>query len=211
MAIDTKAKRFSVLRVMGAPILPIADGVIGDLERQQLLGLYVGIAFHEDNPMEQVYQAIWTILEASSDFTDLVPTRNRLKHSGGIRRPGKDSAITSDYPWVRVLSEGGYVHMYRTSDGTSLRKRFRIEIATGEQNTSRLFAVEWAILRAMMDWKTSLSSLTWNSKTYVVDCELLDHADTLDDSRSNKGIKGWVCVWVGEVEMWFTSSDLIPA
>ncbi len=44
MAVDTKAKRFSMLSFSDGALLPVADGSIGTADRAHLLWLYGGIA-----------------------------------------------------------------------------------------------------------------------------------------------------------------------
>jgi len=163
------------------------------------------------NPITQAYRAIWTTLEASSDFTDdLVRAGNRIKYVEGQRDPDKDGALTTDYPEVVVTPGPARIQYGRTSSGTSLEQNFRIWISTGQQQTLVMFNVQWAIIRAMADWETHMKDLTWNEKKFIKHCEMNTDVKTLDDHERNRLTRGWVLAWSGMLDMWFDTSDLPP-
>lgn len=171
------------------------------------------------NPFLLAYRGIWTVLEANSSLigtSALVQPGNCVKMffqqgedgSDYVRDPKKDAVRYADSPELEVEPVGGYSHMYRTSSGTSVTKRYNIWIRTGEQQTGQMMLVEWEVLRAMMDWKTTLEALKWNSTAFVKDCRLVQQKEQLTPDRT---AKGWVMAWSGLLDMWFTSTALPPS
>lgn len=164
------------------------------------------------DPFTTLYDALWSMLEAHTGFTDLVKVGNRVKFTGEVRDPVKPEINTADLPEVRLVPLGGDPHLQRTSNGTSVRKRFGIEITTGDKRVdAALFPVEWEIFRAMSNWASVLTALTWNSKTYVKLCRPLSMTEGESNPELNRGISGWSLVWACEVELWFTTADMLPA
>lgn len=163
----------------------------------------------EQDPATQVYNALWDMLEAHKGFTDLVRVGNRIKMSGRKRRPIKDEVSEADLPEVRIIPAGGEPHVQRTSNGSSLVKRFAIQVSTGEEVVDvKLFPVEWEIYRAMSKWAVTLQALKWNGRSFVNLARPLEITEGVSDSDLNRGIVGWSTVWMCEVIMWFTTADL---
>ena len=159
------------------------------------------------DPITQVYDALWTLLEAGNDFQELVKSGNRIKLTSRDRSPFKDNLGSADVPEVTILPMGATVaHQHRSTSGSSLSQGFQIRVATGEQNLHTLvFPLKWAIYKAMADWATVLTALTWKGVTYVVHCRLADAADGISEVDIARGITGWTVLWQCNVEMWFST------
>ncbi len=162
------------------------------------------------NPLTQVSDALWTMLEANSGFADLVKAGNRIKYNN--RAPEKAASQAGDYPRVRIREHIGECNLHRTSNSVSLSKQYHVQIATGEQAFDSLHDVEWEVLRAFADWEPTLEALEWDEdeSKFVKRCDLLTSQAALDDTSENKRIRGWSTVWIGEVEMWFQNLTLKP-
>lgn len=164
-----------------------------------------------DNPLRQVYTAIWSMLEAHTGFTDLVKTGNRIKYDGTtIYSPEKPQISSDDVPEVRVFQSGFKPHLEATTHGSNLDTYWSVQIASGAQEQPTLMDVQWAVYRALKGWQTNLKSLTWESKTFVTLCRPLEVKCTMHDKRLNRGIRGWSDLWAGEVSMWFDTADVAP-
>ncbi len=162
-----------------------------------------------DNPLRLVYAAIWTMLEAKTEFTGLVLTGNRIKYTNtvGNRAPDQDVA-TSVGPRVRVAHTGFIPHLFRVTGGSSLVIRWEIEIASGDQRFATELDVTWAIFRAMTGWATHIQTLTWKGETFArLYRPQKDDAEIMD-VNVNRGIKGWSSLWTGEAELWFSTTQL---
>lgn len=161
------------------------------------------------NPLRLVHTAIWTMLEANSDFTTLVPSGNRIKFSGtDTPAPDKDTLSTADVPEVRVLDTGFRPHLQQTSSSSSLTMEVQIQVTTGEQEFADLLDVQWAIYRAMLGWETYLkATITWATKACVTLCRPLAVRSLLG-AKTDRGLKGWSAVWAGQIQLDFTTSDL---
>lgn len=173
----------------------------------------------EQNPFTQVYNALWTMLEAHTGFTDLVRIGNRIKFTGTRTDPNKPEIMTADLPEVRLIPIGTSPHIQRTSNSGSVVKRFEIQLATGQIRLDQegsegigasLFPIEWEILRAMHGWQGVLGTLTWNGKTFVRLVRPGQVNELSVQPEMSRSIRGWVALWACEVEMWFTTADLAP-
>ena len=166
------------------------------------------------NPIIQVYEALWQLLEADSDFTELVKAGNRVKYStvDGVEprvKPVKEIMQDADLPEVRIVSVSAEPHLQRTSNGSSMQRTFSLQIATGDLRYSeKLWPVEWAALRALSRWAETLLALTWNGKTFVKLVRPGAISEGRAESDLNRGISGWSTIWAITVDMWFTTSDL---
>ena len=162
------------------------------------------------NPLTQVTDALWTMLEDNTAFTALVPASNRIKYDN--RSPEKQTAQKADYPEVRIRESFGQAQLYQTSNMSSFTKRYDIQIATGEQSLVSVHDVEWEIIRSFADWPTRLEALQWDvdDSYFVKDCRLLQAEQTLDNQAANRRIRGWTTIWVCLVMFAFQTTALQP-
>ncbi|GAF97958.1 unnamed protein product, partial [marine sediment metagenome] len=71
------------------------------------------------------------------------------------------------------------------------------------------YPVVWAVYRAMKPLATRLLNLTWNSKTFIIlNRPIGDIAEGIERGEVTRGVEGWFSIWVIEIDMWFTTSDL---
>lgn len=164
------------------------------------------------DPISQVYEAIWGLLIANDSFESLVIVGNRIKFNDDDNRsPMKDQVLGSDFPEVRIVPAGGSNHHYNTSTTSMMTRRFAIQVSTGDQRIhEQLYPVEWAIFVALTDWLETLQALRWLSKKYIVSLKTLDVSEGISDLDLNRGIQGWSTVWNCEVDMSFSTADLLP-
>lgn len=180
----------------------------------------------EKDPLTQVYEGVWELLEASSEFTALVPAQNRIKYVDGpdddpaFRFPAQASRQATERPQVVVEPRAGATSMFSTSDGTSVYESLQIWVLTGDQRLcynqggvwQGLFPVQWSILRALMSWEATLELLTWNGRAgFVTHCAVDAHEFAMGPSRFREQrtpvkADGWNLAWGGNVEMWFPST-----
>ena len=162
------------------------------------------------DPIVQIYYALWDLLEAHQPLANLVKIGNRIKMSGDKRDAMKKEVGESDLPELRLLPVSSTPHTQRTSNTSSIIKRFRIEISTGDQRVDMgLFIIEWEIFRALANWAPTLQALTWEGKKYVVLARPTAEKDGFSQKDLARGIKSWSSVWECEIELWFTTTDLI--
>ena len=82
-------------------------------------------------------------------------------------------------------------------------------LSTGDfRVTLSLHPVEFALWACHAQWQSTLSALTWQGKSFVKRVDAMALSEGLTDVEKNRGIKGWSCVWVTEVEMHFATKDL---
>jgi len=170
------------------------------------------------NPLWQVYNALWTLLEADAAFCLAVPAMNRIKYTDTTdRHPDKDNALDADFPMVRIRCLGGRPRAHRTSNSSMIELRWTIEIYTGDQrlathDKTKVFDVSWAIWKALINWQTYLYDFTWNGNTFIVRyCRAAEITDELSHEDIQRKQLGWRSVWTGDTDVWFTTTDLTLA
>ena len=161
------------------------------------------------DPIGQMIEALWTLLEAHAPLTSMVKTGNRIKYTGENRDPEKRQIADADLPELRIVPVGSTPHPLRTSSSSTIVKRFRVEVSTGDQRIDAgLTALEWEVYRALVNWFNTLAALTWKDHPYVKQMKTNDVKDGKSQRDLERGIHGWAAVWECEVEMWFQTSDL---
>lgn len=165
------------------------------------------------NPFLLVHQALWTLLNANTAFVTLVPTGRQINYSpeadatSADLHPEKEGMAPKDFPQVRIISTGGK-SLGESSNATFVREDFAVQIDTGTQLFEHGMEVKWEVVRALSNWATTMEALTWNSKSFVDDCSLLDTRSKMDKT---KGFMGWRTLWAGSLLLHFTTSDLPPS
>lgn len=157
------------------------------------------VDFTEKDPLTRVYLKLWELLEATEAFTRLVPRGNRIKFHGPDRSPGKDNRLSADYPEVRIEPAGGQILLFDTGGaasaggtkgGTTIRKAFQIEVATGDRRIiRRLLPLEWAIAKAIGSTQESNLDLA-----FVTDLRIETHSDFPEDPEDQTADRGWMAV-----------------
>lgn len=165
------------------------------------------------NPLLITYNALWKLLENSTEFCEMVKPGNRIKYSGAGRNPQKEQAITADYPEVRIVVTRTDPHLNRTSNGSSLKKHFAIQILTGSQQVDKMLELEWIIYKAMAGAYEALLDLSWPEESggykfikLVKPVSIQEQLTMTADMKSH--VAGWVSVWAVEIDMWFRTKDL---
>lgn len=164
-----------------------------------------------DDPLTQVYNALWDMLEAHEGFTDLVKIGNRMKFAGDVRDPERLEELTADRPNVGILADGGTPRIGQTSSSTLLVAKYLAIVVTGDKRVSaELYPVTWEMFRAMHTWQTHLRALTWQSHTFVHLARPMAYRESLPDDQM-KNIKGWVATWEYEVQINVPLSIITPS
>ena len=87
----------------------------------------------DPDPFTQVYEALWTLLEADGNWTALVKPSNRIKFSGANPSPRKDEALSGDFPEVRIVATWLSPQLNADSSNSRVTARFEIQVASGDQ------------------------------------------------------------------------------
>jgi len=165
----------------------------------------------EESPPAIVYDALWALMEQSVFFTSQVKKGNRIKFSDpSFIPPDKLEISTTDVPEVMLVAAASQANLQGTSSSSKLVFNYEWWISTGDMSVIRgILPVTWAIFCAMANWKNVLGPLQWNGKTFCKRYDFTNGSVILTDGDKNRGIRGFSSVWACEVEMWFTTSDLI--
>ncbi len=87
----------------------------------------------DQDPLTQVYTALWGLLEADPAWCGLVKPANRIKFLGPSASPRKDEAASADFPEVRIEATAMTPHLNADSSNSRVTARFEIRVASGEQ------------------------------------------------------------------------------
>lgn len=162
--------------------------------------------FNEVDPFTQVYRRLWKQLKAEDDFVQLVPRGNRIEYDGDARNPDKDQRATADYPQVRIRPQGGAVGIVTSSTGSTVEKRFNIEMQTGDLRlTEILFPLEWSVLKAFSGTKAGNLDLS-----FVENVEI-EATNSSDRDPQDDQMQQWVGLWIARVRMNFNTADDLQA
>ena len=161
----------------------------------------------EQNPIKKLYDALWEMLDDSTELKELVKPGNQLKWMEN--HTWKDQILDADLPEIQIVPVTVTPHLQRTSNMSSMLEQFAIRVATGDQRIDKnLFDIRWAVYGAMSNWATRLAALTWNSNKFVKLCRPRSITEGMIEGTADRGLTGWFSVWAAEVEMWFQTSDL---
>lgn len=156
------------------------------------------------NPIAQVYTGIWSLLEANSGFTALVLPGNRIKYIGGNRAAGKEIVNTADTPMVSVMPLGMRPHLDASSSSSELVTIWSIEVLPGTVKIETLSDLDWEIYRAMSEWRTLRTTVSWGSETPVKRLYPVNVDPEINERRYQRVPKGWTSLWVGHCHLWFS-------
>lgn len=166
------------------------------------------------DPLTQIHNAIWTTLEASADFKDLVPEGNRFKlDADAMKRGAMDGTPKSSVkPCLIVYPDLGRSRVIHSS-GTELAVVWNFDVRFADERvTEHLFPVAWAIYRAMSAssvYGSTLRSAVTFSGASVVACELTQFNSQWGPLGAG-ATNGWRTVWAYEVTLNLSTSTLPP-
>lgn len=173
------------------------------------------------NPFTLVFDALWSCLESSPEFTQDVKQNNRI-HLNLSNKPNplKLQIADSDLPEVILTQTGASdINILNTSGTSKIVMQYQWLLATGDIRVQNyLNQVQWDIFIGMTGWTSLLGALIWPTGTgnddahhFVKRSNLVSVTTGLDDPKENRGIRGWSSIWACEVEMHFAQVDLINA
>lgn len=163
----------------------------------------------ETNPLQQVYDKLWTLLESHSFFTELIDKGNRVKFD-------KESSVqveisSDDTPEVMIGTTTLDLQYDRTSNSSFLTKRYDILVSSGDKRLQEgLYQVEWEIIRGFSRWRGQLDGLSWAGIPFVIDVRLISGTEGISIPEQNRGIAGWSSILSLEVDMIFNTASLHP-
>lgn len=181
------------------------------------------------DPVTLVYNQLWQILLASTDFCALVPAQNRIILADNptstpvivaTRHPEQMSRQALEYPQVIIEPAGGQTLLFRSSDRTSIEETFLVKVLTGDKRLcyaqgsgyNGLYPVKMAILQALGDWEATMKLLTWDGHAgFVHDCTVVTQqiqqgSPRLSEQNAPVESPGWNLAWAGHVEMWLPNT-----
>ncbi len=163
----------------------------------------------ETDPLTQIHNATWEVLEVSDLFTEMVKPQNRVKLNDDKRAadPFRQVIREGDLPEVRVIPVACEINTHKSSNSLMVLYRWEVQVSTGDKRmTPMMFPLSWAILRALYNWSTKLTPLTWKGQTFVVKAEPTEIVIGVTDEDLARGVPGWTGVWSGLTECWFKRS-----
>jgi hypothetical protein len=149
------------------------------------------------NPLRQINDLLWDMLERHDGWSDLVKVGNRVDYLRGDF-PQMDDISTADLPEVGIIPVGTRMNLHGSSSSMIGHKLFSIVVATGKRAIGPLLDIEFQAYRAMCAFNTLKTSLDWKDHAFCTHMNLVEITDSMLEER---GIYGWVSVWGCEVHM----------
>lgn len=164
-----------------------------------------------NSPLVLIHDALWTMLEAHAGFTELVPVGNRIKLTNIRGQAIKPRTSTADMPEVRIIPTGGLPHLQRTSNSSTILKRWEVQAVSGETHIIKMMDLEWEVFRALSRWDTHLGGLKWPVDTgnnFVIHSKLESFEEGVRDTDLSRGSALWSSIWAGNTELVFATNTL---
>lgn len=164
------------------------------------------------DPLSQVHDCLWEMLEADEAWCALVPVGNRIKYAGKGVSPRKDQQLSpGDRPEVQIRAASVTPYMNFDSSNTKITARFEIQIATGEQGfDASLFPVLWETIRALHAYRDHLNALTWRDVPLVKRTQAQTGAIGVGQGDADRGMLWWSILWAVEIDMYVPAVLMIP-
>ena len=151
-----------------------------------------------DDPLTEIGDAFWTMLEAYAAFDSLVPSGNRLKYSSGDYDPSEHSTGIADFPRVAVMYWGLTHHMgetvpilQNTSSSNLMMTLWSIETQTRPKRINEKGNLDIIILRACMNWPTYFANLTWEGYTFVPCLRVMGTQSKIQEMKLAQNLCHW--------------------
>ena len=162
-------------------------------------------------PLRQVADAFWTMLEADATFAAAVPAANRIKYGSTSRAPDvRRSPLPGSAPQVRIFPvKYTLANLDATSNATFLNIVWSIQVETPDKSLWTLLDVGFRILNACAKWRSYFSTFTYASgKTVEVNLVDVLNVEQALGTEPDQDITGWREVWQVETRLIFKASDL---
>ena len=153
--------------------------------------------FTSIDPLTQVYKSLWAILEAESDFTDLVKAGNRIKYFDKTQPP-KTESLYADTPEVEIIPLPMEMNVPFTNKHSRFTAEYELIIKTGSNRLNhKLFPLEWVITKILFAaadhnfaTKATAGGISWDM-TYVRIFRIDNTDPTNEDIITTRGKRSW--------------------
>lgn len=193
------------------PVGGVSPRSFYSLRSNWLLAPYLQItgtpAALEEDPYSRVIHALWAMLEMDPLFCSLVKPGNRVKFTGSLSLPIKDTVAAGDLPEVMIRHTASLPHDRASSTHFMDTATFTIDVATGDQRLTALHApLKFAIVRAFSNW-SGLTNVKWNDERIIIQARHGPVVDALSDQAAVRRQFGWTSLWQVTVDLnWSTAS-----
>lgn len=166
------------------------------------------------NPFELLYSALWELALSNSKLAAEIKVGNRVRFDSATNRdPEKAQVQVADLPELLIAPDGTQIsNLHATSCSASISRRFLFRVSTGDLRAvdeGRLLRIEWLLMCALVNWKSTLTALEWNGERFVKNCRALELRNSIVDIDANRNARGWAAVWGCEVDCAFSITSLL--
>lgn len=164
-----------------------------------------------DDPFTRVYDALWTCVVEHPYLGAVFKVGNRVDLIDK-RAFVKEKLASADLPELLLIPQSLKGNLHASSSSSSVIKRYQWVMTSGDYRVDKyLFPISWAIYTSMVRCQKILTTLKMDGddKTFVRRADLIDSTDGQSQAQRDSNIKGWSTVQTIEVEMYFTTTDLI--
>lgn len=161
------------------------------------------------DPFTLVYNALWVMAERNTELTSLIPLKNRIKFDAS--NPPKMQIAESDTPELALTASGASFGVQNNNSNYTLDRRYDWIVTSGDYRINPKFnAISFELMRAMVDYESTLCALTWEDCNFVNRCNLTDADEGIEYNRSkqNRNLFGWSGVITVEIRFVLPYSKL---
>lgn len=168
----------------------------------------------EENPFTKTHRALFDLMAAwppIKEGTYKVKLGNFVSYLSGRKpeQPRNTTVQDLDFRELRIRPAGFSAQLPRTSNSGSVNWRWIVELSTNRMQADvSLHPVQWEVMRALSTWMAVVGALTWQGKVFNKVMRGIEVANELDVDELNRGTPGWAAIFGGEIEMFFTTTDL---
>lgn len=156
----------------------------------------------DKDPLSQVHDALWAMLESDPQWCALVAAGNRIKFSGPGASPRKDVERESDRPSIRIVASQVSLRLNVNTSQSEAVVRFEVQVGTSEQGfDASLFPVLWQTFRALHGYRETIMAIAWSGQKPVVNVQSQPAAIGVSQLDSDRGLLWWSAVFACEITM----------
>lgn len=162
------------------------------------------------DPFSILYSELWGMCDKHPVLSRHVKTGNRIRFDNDeLRQPMKTSIAASDLPELMLDSIGLSVNLAQSSCSTSVVKRFRWILSTGDRRvTEFLYPLEFALVSAFANIHKPLYQLQWQGKTFITNVQPGELTEGMSVPQQNRNINGWSLIWPFDITMSFATKEI---
>lgn len=163
------------------------------------------------DPFTLAEQYVVDALQASDAVTNIMSAVNIIQFDVD-NLPTDDVSSEVDLPAALIQPASMSQSLSYASNAVHIQTTYSLDLNTGRYDLhTYMNPLRFALISAFTDmlYSATMQTITWNSKKFIVDVDLLPGEIGISDVSVNRGIAGFSAVFQFVIEMVFTRDDLV--